>query len=128
MLGDVTIEFASRFAQAVELLAGVASAEGLAAERRRLGAGLERAIAGALDAVALVHEADTSAVKDWAERRAQVLARVGALRAALARGGANDDVRREAGALLALVGPPASAGERSRGGAGSRGRRPPRRR
>jgi len=104
-MGEETRQFASRFTRAVDLLAGISSEAGLAAARRKRGAELEAAVADALDAVAALHEAETSAVKDWAERRAQVLAGVAGLREALARGGA-EAAGRGAGPLVALLGGP----------------------
>ena len=102
-MGEETTQFASRFTLAVDLLSGIASDEGHAAARRRLGAGLGPAVSDALDAVAALHETRTEAVKDWAERRARVLERIGELRAALARGGVDDAVRRRARALVELL-------------------------
>jgi hypothetical protein len=99
-MGEETTQFASRFTLAVDLLSGIASDEGYAAARRRHGAGLGPAVSNALDAVAALHESRTEAVKDWAERRARVLERIGELRAALARGGVDDAVRRQARALV----------------------------
>ncbi len=123
-MGDETIQFASRFSTAVDLLAGIASDEGLAAASRRYGKGLAATVADALDAVAALHETGTDAVKGWAPRRAQVLARVAAARAALARGGVDAALRREAHALVALLGPPgASVGVTSRGSRASSRRR-----
>ena len=120
-MGDETIQFASRFTRATELLARVAEDRAFAAARRELGAGLEAAVDDALDAVSALYETGTEAVKDWGARSEQVLARVAALRAALAR--------REAGALIALVGGPGSpAREGSRPGAGAAAQRPTRRR
>jgi hypothetical protein len=104
-MGDETIQFASRFSVAVDLLAGIATDEGLAAARRRLGQRLDAAVGDALDAVAALHETGTDAVKDWATRREQVLARVVAARRALARGGVDAALRREARALVDLLEP-----------------------
>lgn len=103
-MGDETTQFASRFATAVELLSGIATEEGAAAARERLGPGLDAAVADALDAVAEVHGTGTDAVKDWAARRVAVLARVAELRTALGRGGVDATVRRGAEALVELVG------------------------
>jgi hypothetical protein len=104
-MGEETRQFASRFTRALDLLAGISSGAGLAAARGKHGAELDAAVADALDAVAALHEADTSAVKDWGERRAQVLARVAELREALARGGAQA-VGPGAAALVELLGGP----------------------
>ena len=128
-MGDETIRFASRFIRAADLLARVAEDRAFAAARRELGAGLEAAVDDALDAVSALYETGTEAVKDWGARSEQVLARVAALRAALARRGLDDAARREAGALIALVGGPGSpAREGSRPGAGAAAQRPTRRR
>jgi hypothetical protein len=108
-MGEETTQFASRFTRAVELLGRIATEQGLAAARRSLGAGLDEAVADALDAVAALHEADTAAVKHWSERRAEVLAQVGELRAALHRGGV-EAVGRAAGALVELLGGPRGPG------------------
>lgn len=102
-MGDETTQFASRFATAVDLLARIGTEEGHAAARRKLGARLDAAVADALDAIAALHETRTEAVRNWAERRARVLARVSDLRAALARGGVDATVRRDARALVALL-------------------------
>jgi transposase len=102
-MGEETTQFASRFTLAVDLLTSIASDAGYAAARRRLGAKLGPAVADALDAVAALHETRTEAVKDWAERRTRVLERIAELRAALARAGVDDTVRRQAGELVALV-------------------------
>jgi phage baseplate assembly protein W len=102
-MGEETTQFASRFALAVDLLGGIATAEGLDAARRKHGARLEAAVADALEAVAAVYQTRTEAVRNWSERRAQVLARVSAVRAALARGGLDAAVRREAAALAGAV-------------------------
>ncbi len=104
-MGDETTQFASRFAMSVELLAGVVTEDGYAAARQRLGTRLPAAIADALDAVADLHETRTEAVKDWTERRERVLARVAELRTALARGGVDGAVRRQAQALVELLEP-----------------------
>ena len=110
-MGEETRQFASRFTRAVELLAAISTGTGLAAARGARGAELDAAVADALDAVAALHEADTAAVKDWAERRAQVLGRVAEVREALARGGA-EAAGQGAGALLELLGgPPATPPE-----------------
>jgi hypothetical protein len=122
-LGDETIQFASRFSVAVDLLAGLAGDEDAAAARRRLGTGLEAAVAEALDAVAALHETGTDAVKDWASRREQVLARVAAARLALTRGGVDAALRREAGALVALLGAPGAEAATSPGWTASSRRR-----
>jgi hypothetical protein len=127
-MGDETIRFASRFIRAADLLARVAEDRAFAAARRELGAGLEAAVGDALDAVSALHETGTEAVKDWGTRSVQVLARVAALRAALARGGLDAAARREAGALVALVGGSGSpAREGSRAGVGAAAQRPHRR-
>jgi hypothetical protein len=108
-MGEETTQFASRFTRAVELLGRIATERGLAAERRSLGDELEAAVAGSLDAIAALHEADTAAVRRWEEQRAEVLARVAELRAALARGGV-DAVGRAAAPLVALLGSARGAG------------------
>lgn len=105
-MGEVTTQFATRFGAALELLGGLASDRSFAALRRRHGAALEAAVGEALDAVAAVHETGTEAVKRWSERRAAVLAQVAVVRAALARGGVDAGARREARALVDLVGQP----------------------
>jgi hypothetical protein len=102
-MGEETTQFASRFTLAVDLLSRIASDEGCAAARRRLGAGLGPAVSDALDAVAALHETRTEAVKDWAARRARVLERIGELRGALARGGVDGAVRCQARALVELL-------------------------
>lgn len=102
-MGDETTQFASRFATAVNLLAQIASDDGHAAARKRLGPRLDGTVADALDAVAALHETGTEAVKRWSERRRKVLAQIAALRTALARGGVDATVRRGAAALVALV-------------------------
>ncbi len=109
-MGDETTQFASRFTVAVDLLARIATDDGHAAARRKLGPGLDAAVADALDAVAAVHETGTEAVKRWSERRSRVLAQVAELRTALARGGVDAAVRRKARALVELVGEPGGAG------------------
>jgi hypothetical protein len=106
-MGDETIEFASRFAQALDLLAAISTEEGFDSLRRTHGWRLGNSVANALDAVAVLHESDTAGLKDWSERRAQVLARIAELRCALERGGVDDTVRSGAGALVALAGGPA---------------------
>jgi hypothetical protein len=122
-MGDETTQFASRFTRALRLLAAVATAPGLAEARREHGAGLAAALADALDAVAALHEADTAAVKDWAARRVEVLARVADVRTALARGGV-EQAAPGAGALVELVGGAPAAGPEER--RGRRGKRRPR--
>lgn len=117
-MGEQTIEFASRFATAVDLLGRVATDEGHAAALRRFGARLVPSVADALAAVAEVHETGTDAVRQWSERRARVLAQVSALQEGLARRGLDPEVRRGAGVLVDLLGgrraPPGSGSARSR--------------
>lgn len=108
-MGEVTTQFASRFGAAVDLLGRFATDEGFAALRRRHGRELPAALGEALDAVAAVHETGTDAVKDWTERCAAVLAQIAALRAALDRGGVDVAARREARALVDLLGRAASS-------------------
>lgn len=102
-MGEETTQFASRFASAVDLLGRVATDEGFAALRRRHGAQLEAAVGDAIRAVAAVHQTGTDAVKRWAERRADVLAQIARLSAAVERGGVGPEARREARALVALL-------------------------
>lgn len=117
-MGEQTIQFASRFAAAVDLLGQVATDEGHAAALRQLGPRLAPAVAEALEAVAELHETGTDAVRRWSERRARVLAQVSGLRDALARRGVDPSVRRGAGDLVELLG-----GRRSsRGNAPARSR------
>ncbi len=103
-MGEQTVQFASRFATAVDLLARVATNEGYAKLHRRLGPELDAAVSDALDAVAALHETGTDAVRNWSEQRARVLALVSEVRADLARGGVDAAVRRGARALVELVG------------------------
>jgi hypothetical protein len=103
-MGDETRMFATRFTTAVELLSRLGSDDGFAALRKRHGAKLEAAVHDAVGAVAAVHETGTDAVKNWSERRSEVLAQIAALRAALDRGGVDAAARREARVLVDLVG------------------------
>lgn len=103
-MGEVTTQFASRFGAAVDLLSRLASDQGFEALRKRHGKGLEAVVRDALDAVAAVHETGTEAVKRWSERRAAVLAQLAVVRAAVDRGGVDAGARREARALVDLVG------------------------
>lgn len=110
-MGEETRQFATRFSTAVALLAALAPEDDFRTLRRRHGAGLASAVREALDAVEAVYATGTSAVRDWPERSARVLERVGALRRALARDGVDADVRLLAGALVeVLEAPSGSAG------------------
>ena len=102
-MGEETTQFASRFGAAVDLLTRFASDEGFPPLRKRHGRELAGLVREALDAVAAVHETGTDAVKHWSERRAAVLAQIGAVRAALEHGGADAEARRATRTLLELV-------------------------
>ncbi|MFT3916671.1 MAG: hypothetical protein QM704_22100 [Anaeromyxobacteraceae bacterium] len=103
-MGEETREFASLYAAAVQDLALLAGADTHAAFERTHGGRLAEVVKGALDAVASVHEARTEGLKDWRATQVQVLARVTAVRDALARGG-GEALRRSAGELVALLEP-----------------------
>ncbi len=102
-MGEETTQFASRYGAAVDLLKRFASDDGFAALRKRHGRNLGPPLREALDAVAAVHQTRTEAVKHWAEHRAAVLAQLETVRAALERGGADAEARRQAGALVELL-------------------------
>jgi hypothetical protein len=104
-VGEETRQFATRFTRAVALLAALATDDGHERLRAEHGAGLARAVREALDAVEAVYGTGTSAVRDWPERSSAVLAAAADLRRALQRAGVDADVRRRAGALVALTDP-----------------------
>jgi len=101
-VGDETIEFASRFSNAVNRLALVAEdgARGLKVQ----GAKLTATVREALDAVEAVYATGTNAVRNWPERRRLVLAQVAAMREALDRSGVDGEARRIARALIDTIG------------------------
>ena len=105
-MGDETRQFATRVSKAVDVLAQVAAADPqlLALGPARLGG----AVRDALDAVAAVYGTGTDAVRDWPEQRKRVLAKIAALRDALARGGVDAQLRRLAGELGELLDTPRS--------------------
>jgi hypothetical protein len=103
-MGEETTQFASRFGLAVDLLGRfVRDADFRALRRRHADAELVAVVREALDAVAAVHETGTDAVKDWATRRAAVLAQIDAVRTALDAGGPGAEARAAARALVELV-------------------------
>jgi poly-gamma-glutamate capsule biosynthesis protein CapA/YwtB (metallophosphatase superfamily) len=104
-MGDETKEFASLYSNAVRDLALLAGEDTHAAFEKAHGARLAGAVREALDAVASVFETGTDALKDWPKKRLRVLARIAAMREALDRSGVDEDLRRRAGELVALVGP-----------------------
>jgi hypothetical protein len=89
----------------VSRLALLSDDEGHAQLRRDHGAGLAAAIRDALDAVEAVYATGTSAVRDWPEQARRVLARIAAVREALARGGVDGETRRLAHGLVQLIEP-----------------------
>ncbi len=112
-MGEETREFASLYSSAVKQLSRLAGEDTHVAFEREHGADLERVVRSALDAVASVFETGTEALSDWRERRVKVLARVAALREALARAGVDGEARRRARALVALLGPGGRGGAAS---------------
>ena len=104
-MGDETTQFASRFSEAVKLLASFAGDDALAEPPRRRGADLEAAVRRALDAVEAVYGTETRAVRDWPEQRRRVLAQLASLREALDRSGVGDEVRGLTRTLVHLVDP-----------------------
>lgn len=104
-MGDETIQFASRFSNAVSNLALLAGDDTHGKLMKLHGAKLTGVIRDALDAVAAVHETGTQAVRNWPEQRRRVLAQVAAMRAALDRSGVDEEVRRLARDLLGILEP-----------------------
>lgn len=104
-MGDETIQFASRFANAVSDLAMLAGDDTHGQLVKRHGSKLTGVVRDALDAVAAVHETGTQAVRNWPEQRRRVLAQIATLRAALERSGVDDEVRRLARDLLGILEP-----------------------
>lgn len=103
-MGDETSQFASRFAAAVELLGALAEPRGARRGRRRAVPEASPAAVGeALDAVEAVYETGTRALRNWAEQRTAVLEQIAAMRAALARSVAGEELAAMARALLALI-------------------------
>jgi len=107
-VGDETIQFASRFSNALSTLAALSGDATHARLLRAHGKGLAGVVRDALDAVQAVHETGTKAVRNWPEQRQRVLAQVAALRAALERSGVDAEVRRQAGALVETIEPGSS--------------------
>jgi len=110
-MGDETSQFANRFSAAVDRLGELAGARRARPARDAKGKGRGKGsggdpaagLADALDAVEAVYQTGTGALRNWAEERRQVLARVGAMRKALAAGGAADELRDLARELLLLI-------------------------
>jgi hypothetical protein len=98
-VGEETRQFASRFSEAVGILADVASRGGGVPTDAEAGA-----VRRALDAIAAVYETETSAMRDWPEARRRALAAVARVREVLAARSGGDALGRAAGALVALVG------------------------
>ena len=109
-MGEETRQFATRFSRAVALLAALARDDGHEGLRREHGAGLARAVRDALEAIEAVYGTGTSAVRDWPERSQRALAGIAEVRRALARAGADAEVRRAAGALVEVIEPGSSRG------------------
>jgi hypothetical protein len=102
-LGEETMQFASRFSNAVSFLALLARDDSHAQLAKAHGADLPPRVSAALDAVQAVYETGTQAVRDWPERRRRVLAHLGRMREALGRAGLDPELRRMAGALVELI-------------------------
>ncbi|HEX9051057.1 MAG TPA: hypothetical protein VF841_11030 [Anaeromyxobacter sp.] len=102
-MGEETRQFATRYSRAVTFLDSLAADDGHEVLRREHGPRLARAVREALDAVEAVHGTGTSAVRDWPERSRAVLGRLAEVRSALERAGVDGEVRRLAGALVALI-------------------------
>lgn len=107
-MGEQTVEIASRFSNAVSLLAHLSRDESHAELVKAHGADLPRRVLDAFDAVQAVYDAGTQAVRDWPERRQRVLAQLGRMREALRRSGVERELRRMASALVEAIEPGAS--------------------
>jgi hypothetical protein len=104
-VGEETMQFASRFSNAVSLLALLARDDAHAELVKAHGKDLPRKVSDAFDAVQAVYETGTQAVRDWPEQRQRVLAQLGRMRAALRSAGVAGEVRRMAAALVELIEP-----------------------
>jgi hypothetical protein len=107
-VGEETMQFASRFSNAVSLLALLGGEDGHADLVRAHGADLAARVSAAFDAVEAVYGTGTQAVRDWPERREKVLAHVGRMRKELRRSGLGPELRRLACALVELIEGPSS--------------------
>jgi len=104
-VGDETIQFASRFSNAVDLLAQLGGEDTHAALVKLHGESFTRVVGEALDAVAAVYGTGTTAVRSWPEQGRRVLAQLAKIRAALDASGPDDEVRRMARELVELIEP-----------------------
>ncbi len=102
-MGEETIQFASRFSNAVSQLSLIGGDATTDALRKRLGRALDAAVRDALEAVEAVYGTGTEAVRDWPEQRRRVLAELAKMRAALDRTGVDRELRRMARALVELI-------------------------
>lgn len=109
-MGDETIQFASRYSKALDLLAQLAEDGAHASLVTRHGGELAKVTREALYAVEAVHGTGTDAVRDWPEQRRRVLAQLSAMRDALDRSGVGAEFRRMVEALLILVEPRSARG------------------
>jgi hypothetical protein len=108
-VGEETMQFASRFSNAVSFLALVARDDSHAQLAKAHGPDLAPRVSAALDAVQAVYETGTQAVRDWPEQRRRVLAQLARMREALERSGLDAEARRMAAALVGLIEPGASS-------------------
>jgi hypothetical protein len=104
-VGEETMQFASRFSNAVSFLALIARDDSHAQLAKAHGPDLAPRVSAAFDAVQAVYETGTQAVRDWPEQRRRVLAQLGKIREALGRSGLDAEVRRMAGTLVELIEP-----------------------
>jgi hypothetical protein len=102
-LGEETMQFASRFSNAVSFLALLAREDSHAQLAKAHGPDLAPRVSAALDAVQAVYETGTQAVRDWPELRQRVLAHLGKMREAQRRPGLDAELRRMAGQLVKLI-------------------------
>lgn len=104
-MGEETMQFASRFSNAVSLLALLAREDSHAELAKAHGKDLAVRVSAAFDAVQAVYETGTQAVRDWPLQRERVLAQLVRMREALRRSGVDAELRRLAGALVDTIEP-----------------------
>jgi hypothetical protein len=109
-VGDETVQIASRFSNAVDLLASLDADARDGKLARKHGGRLALVVRDALDAVEAVYGAGTQGVRNWPEQAKVVLAQIADVRRALERSGLDAEVRRRARALAETIDPGSAGG------------------